>query len=324
MFSCRSFPTGLALVLATLVAAPLAVAAGRSWPTHILSQTFGYTDQTPSDVPLGELFQGCPKRDCIPSIDRPIFLTARKAKFLRPQDLVLGLVRGGTARAYPTYILDRHEIVNDTVDGEPIAITWCPLCGSGLAFSRQLDGQAVELGVSGLLRESDLVFYDRTTYSLWQQVTGTAFVGPARGKYLEPIALAVTTWERWRSQHPDTVVLANDRRRPSKPAYGDYRTSERLMFSVSRTSGVLHPKAVVWGVELDGGSVVASEHHLSSGEAVRFKVGRSEVELRQNADGSVRATLLPEGRELVAHRMFWFAWYTFHPDTQLASGEHEE
>lgn len=178
---------------ATVCVAGSAEAAERRWPHDILREDFRYTEKFLSDLPLSELTQGCPRRDCIPSIDAPRFTKPGEKPDLLDEDLVLGLARGGTARAYPVWVLDRHEIVNDVLAGEPIAVTWCPLCGSGVAFRRVLDGAPVELGVSGLLRESDLVFYDRRTRSRWQQVTGTAFVGPSRGKRLESISVAVTT-----------------------------------------------------------------------------------------------------------------------------------
>lgn len=303
-------------------AGPSLSAAERRWPRDIRRETFGFSDSTPSDVPWSEVVQGCAARDCIVAIDQPRLLARDKARFLFDSDLVLGLERSGLARAYPAYILDRHEIVNDVVAGEPIAITWCPLCGSGLAFVRRLDGETVELGVSGLLRESDLVFYDRKTKSLWQQVTGRAFAGPLRGRRLDRVPISVTTWGRWRASHPSTEVLANDNARPLRPAYGDYSSSERLMFPVSRRSPRLHPKTIVWGIEVDGGAIAVAEERLSAGSPVAAEVGGQRLEISRRPDGLVRATRA-DGVELVAHRMFWFAWYTFHPETRLLTGKEE-
>ncbi len=301
---------------AALAAAPIA-AAERSWPHDILRETFGFTRETQSDVPWSALVQGCPARDCIPSIDEPRFVPRAEARFLEDGDVVLGLARGGAARAYPTHILDRHEIVNDVVAGEPIAITWCPLCGSGLAFVRVVDGAPVELGVSGLLRESDLVFYDRRTSSLWQQVTGVAFAGPLRGRRLEPVPIAVATWRSWREAHPETLVLAGASAGADKSGYGDYATSERLLFPVSRQSGRLHPKSVVWGVELAGGALAVTERRLTDSGPVAAEVGGVALEIARAPDGSVLVVRADGGAAPVAHRMFWFAWFTFHPDTGL-------
>jgi hypothetical protein len=112
---------------------------------------------------LDTVFQGCPQRDCIPSIDRPKFLKTSDVGFLDGNDIVLSLTHENVTRAYPTRILDRHEIVNDTFGATPVAVTYCPLCGSGLAFVRVLDGEEVQLGVSGLLHNNDLIMYDRKT-----------------------------------------------------------------------------------------------------------------------------------------------------------------
>mgnify|MGYP001036832451 FL=1 len=311
----------LAATFAVALATGPAEAAARRWPHDILREDFGYTEKSSSDVPLSELTQGCPRRDCIPSIDAPRFTAPGEKPELHDEDLVLGLVRGGTARAYPVWVLDRHEIVNDVIAGEPVAVTWCPLCGSGIAFRRVLDGTPVELGVSGLLRESDLVFYDRRTRSLWQQVTGTAFVGPSRGKRLESISVAVTTWARWRAAHPGTTVLVTGDARPSRNAYGDYATSQKILFPVTRTSRALPGKEVVWGIELEKGSVAVTDRRLGDGGSVAVDAGGVRLEVSRLADGTVRAVRASDGREVVAHRMFWFAWYTFHPDTRVVDLE---
>lgn len=301
---------------ALLAAGPLSAADNR-WGRDILREDFGFTGETPSDVAWSEVAQGCPKRDCIPSIDQPIFVPASQASFLVDDDLVLGIVRGGVAHAYPTYILDRHEIVNDVVGGDPVAVTWCPLCGSGLAFLRVLDGKPVELGVSGLLRESDLVLYDRATHSLWQQVTGKAFAGPSRGQKLQALSISVTSWKQWREAHPETAVLATDGNRPERPAYGDYRTSDRLISPVSRRSQLLHPKTVVWGVEVDGKSLAVTERRFDADPIVETDQLGARVTLSRQPDGRIKATRIEDRTELVVHRMFWFAWFTFHPETAV-------
>lgn len=320
----RRIPWLLCLVLATLSTGGASLsAAERRWPTDILRETFGYGEETPTDVPWSELVQGCDERDCIPAIDQPQFVDAAGASFLVDGDLVVGLARNGVSRAYPAYILDRHEIVNDAFGDERITITWCPLCGSALAFVGTLEGKPLSLGVSGLLRESDLVFYDRETRSLWQQVTGTAFAGPLRGRRLEAVAVSVTTWGRWRAAHPATEVLSTDSARPDRPAYGDYTSSERLMFPVSRRSARLHPKTVVWGIEQDGASAAITERRLEQGGPVELELGDSRVRAERLPDGSVAAQRIADGRAVVAHRMFWFAWYTFHPGTTIEDEESE-
>ena len=130
----------------------------------ILRNTFGYDESSPSKVEFEHMYQGCPARDCIPSIDDPKYVSVEQAAdFLGDSELVIAMAHNGDKRAWPIRILDFHEIVNDTIGGDPVAVTWCPLCGSGLAFERTVDGEVVEFGVSGLLHDSDLVMYDRAT-----------------------------------------------------------------------------------------------------------------------------------------------------------------
>lgn len=308
----------LAAVLA-LVLAPAAAGQGRSWDTDILRETFGFADDAPSDVPWEAIEQGCPRRDCIASIDSPRFVAAAEARFLADDDLVIGLELDGEARAYPTRILNYHEIVNDRLGSRPLAVTWCPLCGSGMVFERSPGGTAVEFGVSGLLHNSDLIMYDRASESLWQQITGKAFAGPRRGQVLETVPSAMTTWHEWRTAHPDTRVLAppsDHSRYATATPYGDYDSSDRLLFPVAHESRRLHPKEVVHGVEFDGIAVAVTERALRAQPEIETDLGGHTVLWRREPNGRVRVETAA-GEPLTAHRMFWFAWYTFHVDTAL-------
>ena len=147
--------------------------ATRGWNTNWNKHTIDYD----------ELLSGGPPRDGIPSIDEPEFVSPDEAEeWLADNEPVIALEIDGDARAYPLQILTWHEIVNDTVGGVPVAVTFCPLCNSAITFDRRLDGEIYEFGTSGLLRNSDLVMYDRTTESLWQQFTGEAIVGDLVGR----------------------------------------------------------------------------------------------------------------------------------------------
>jgi hypothetical protein len=117
---------------------------------------------------------------------------------------------GGEVRGYPLQILTWHEIVNDEISGEPVAITYCPLCNSTVAFRRELDGEPVEFGTTGMLRNSDLVMYDRETESWWQQITAEAVVGELTGSALEVLPSQILSWAEFRRAHPDGLVLSRD------------------------------------------------------------------------------------------------------------------
>ena len=233
----------------------------------ILRDTFGYDESTPAKVEFEHMYQGCPTRDCIPSIDEPEYVDASQAAdFLGDDELVIAIAHNGDKRAWPIRILDFHEIVNDTIGGEPVAVTWCPLCGSGLAFERTVDGEVVEFGVSGLLHDSDLVMYDRATNSLWQQITGEAVMGPALGQTLAEVPATITEWSTWKTAHPDTQVMPppddsgmdyGDSRR-----YAAYEESERLAFPAARRDLSIHPKTVVHGFSIDGMHLAVTEKAL--------------------------------------------------------------
>ena len=172
-------------------------------------QSLNGFDLSNASLPVSQILSGGPPRDGIPAIDRPRFIAARQAAFLGDDDRVLGVYHKGIARAYPIRILNWHEIVNDQFAGEAVVVSFCPLCGTGTAFST-LHGKAKTFGVSGLLYNSDLLLYDRETESLWSQIAATAISGPLRGEGLTLLPVAHTTWADWRKRYPDTTVLSTD------------------------------------------------------------------------------------------------------------------
>lgn len=150
-------------------------------------------------------------RDAIPAIDDPLYATAAEAiSFMDPDEQVIGLVINGDARAYPLPILASHEIVNDIIGDEPVAVTWCPLCYTALVFSRQVNERVEPLsfGVSGKLLRNTLVMYDRQSESLWSQLYGAAVDGPLQGARLSFFPSVLTEWQAWREEQPETLVLS--------------------------------------------------------------------------------------------------------------------
>lgn len=172
-----------------------------SWNTNWNLHTIDY----------GEVLSGGPPRDGIPSIDAPQFITIDEAnEWLADNEPVVAVEFDGDARAYPLQILTWHEIVNDTVGSVPVVVTFCPLCNSAIVFERVVDGEPVEFGVSGLLRNSDLIMYDRTDESLWQQFTGEAIVGNHTGKQLRFLASSLVSFADFKAAFPEGVVLSRD------------------------------------------------------------------------------------------------------------------
>ena len=166
-----------------------------------------------------EIVSGGPPKDGIPAIDEPTFETTEVAdEWLDDAEPVILFQQGETARAYPLSILIWHEIVNDEVEGQPVAITFCPLCNASITFDRNFDGQVLDFGTTGRLRNSDLIMYDRQSESWWQQFTGEGLVGEYAGEQLTFLPSQVIAWGDFKRRFPDGEVLA--RPSASRP-YGE-------------------------------------------------------------------------------------------------------
>lgn len=279
-------------------------------------------DVTCSLIPVNEIREGGPPKDGIPALDEPKYIGVSEVDYLKDDDLVLGLVRGNRARAYPTRILDWHEIVNDSINGESLLITYCPLCGSGMAFSGFWGGERRTFGVSGLLYNSDVLLYDRKTESLWSQIEGKAVTGSELGTDLVPEAIVMVPWKKWKQDHPNTEVLSTEtgyNRDYLSDAYEDYRKKNSIWFPVSASSNAFPNKEWVLGIEIQGRfkAYAFSELKKASGSTITDFVNGQKLEIEFDAE-SETGTIKNESGQLLPHtRLYWFAWYAFHPDTEI-------
>jgi hypothetical protein len=156
-----------------------------------------------------EILSGGPPKDGIPAISDPQFVRAHKETRINDREPVVTVeMAGELLRAYPIRYLTWHEIVNDTVGTTPIAVTFCPLCNSAMTFDRFVDGQVLSFGVSGKLRNSDMVMFDRETQSWWQQAIGTGIVGEMTGVKLQALPTWMESWAQFKARHPDSLVMA--------------------------------------------------------------------------------------------------------------------
>ena len=197
-------------------------------------------------IELDELQSGGPGKNGIPSINRPKFVAADRARrWLKPVEPVISLSLNGRAKAYPLQILIWHEIVNDRVGETPVAVTFCPLCYSAIVFDRTIDGRAHSFGVSGMLRHSDMVMYDRQTETLWQQLSGQALVGDLVGKTLKQLPAQIISFEQFRKAYPEGLVLSRQtgfRRRYGENPYAGYDDINKSPFLFrGKTDGRLKP-----------------------------------------------------------------------------------
>ncbi|MBT3041896.1 MAG: DUF3179 domain-containing protein [Candidatus Thiodiazotropha sp. (ex Codakia orbicularis)] len=289
-------------------------------PAEARSYKSGF-DVTDALVPIEQILPGGPPKDGIPSIDNPKFLPVSKVDFLQPEDRVLGLSHNGFVRAYPIAIMNWHEIVNDRFGSQPVAVTFCPLCGTGIAFKAEHNNKPLSFGVSGLLYNSDVLLYDRTSESLWSQIKMQAISGKFKGEHLEPIALYHTTWSDWIKRHPDSQVLSDDTgfaRNYRRSPYGDYETNRSIYFPVEFAAKGYHPKERVLGVNIGGvfKAYPFAELAKTSGR-IADSVGGESIEIEYDIDNQTASAIDAEGKTIPTVIAFWFAWYAFHPDGLL-------
>lgn len=165
----------------------------------------------PATVDTELIVSGGPPPDGIPPIDEPRFVDPASVRWLVGQEPVISLELNGEAKAYPIRILMWHEIVNDTIGGEAVTVTYCPLCNTAIAFRRPIiDGELLDFGTSGRLFRSNLVMYDRQTGTYWSQAMLEAIVGPLAGRRLELLPAQIVSWGDWRKAHPSGRVLSQD------------------------------------------------------------------------------------------------------------------
>ncbi|MCU4653561.1 DUF3179 domain-containing protein [Roseibacterium sp. SDUM158016] len=289
------------------------------------------TDFDRTTVDLSEIVSGGVGRDGIPAIDGPRFLPAAQEDAIGRREPVLTLVpEGEVARAYPMRYLTWHEIVNDVVAGVPVAVTFCPLCNTALVFDRRVGDEVLTFGISGNLRHSDMVMFDRETESWWQQATGEGIVGVFAGARLEPLVAWVESWESFRTAHPDGLVMAEpDASRPyGRNPYVGYDTSARpFLFSGEMPPHGIEPLARVvrvgsraWPLSRIAAAGRIAEQGLviswgagkaSALDAARMSEGRDVGQIR------VRGTA---GADVVHDVMFAFAFHAFWPEGEWMLG----
>ncbi|WP_447980699.1 DUF3179 domain-containing protein [Candidatus Nitrospira bockiana] len=284
-------------------------------------------DLSKHSVPLDQIVSGGPGKDGIPAILNPLFVRAQDAGFLHAEDRVLGMSQGQEAKAYPIKILNWHEIVNDTIGGRPVLVTYCPLCGTGIGFDPVIGGRRYTFGVSGLLYQSDLLMYDHQTESLWSQISMDAVAGPMTGTKLGHIFLTHTTWGEWRQAHPSTLVLSTKTgyaRDYDRDPYAGYAQRPDVMFETNRVDPRYHPKEWVLGVEVDGRFKAYPFSELKKAKTPLIDtVNHKEIRILYNSQAQTASVTTRDGTPIPSLLAFWFAWYAFHPETEVFHAQRE-
>ena len=216
-----------------MVAAALSVGLATSASANPEFWTYEWPDtdfEMTSVENWGEILSGGPPKDGIPALSDPQFINITNETRIEDREPVITVeIDGAEPRAYPVRYLTWHEIVNDTVAGVPIAVTFCPLCNSGITFDRRVNGELRTFGVSGKLRNSDMVMYDRETESWWQQAIGEGIVGEHTGDKLTQLPTWMESWAEFKERNPDGLVMAEPpfRRTYGRNPYVSYDSSSR-------------------------------------------------------------------------------------------------
>lgn len=225
-----------------------------------------------------EVMSGGVGRDGIPPIDNPLMDDQATAdQWLLPLSPVIAVEVDGNARAYPLAILIQHEIVNDVIGETPIAVTFCPLCNSAIVFDRRIDGDTLRMGVSGLLRNSDLIMWDDLTQSWWQQFTGEGIVGTYTGRLLDIVPSQVVGYGAFKEQYPDGEVLSTNGRSYGTNPYANYDSSSQPFLFQGTLDTRLFATTRVLGVHLNDESVAYSFPTLSEDHVINDTVGGIDV-----------------------------------------------
>jgi len=292
------------------------------------------TDFSRRSVPFDEFLSGGPPKDGIPALDAPRFAPVSATTFLESREPVIELTVDGETRAYPLQILIWHEIVNDELGGIPVAVTFCPLCNTAIAFDRRVNGRTLDFGTTGKLRHSDLVMYDRQTESWWQQFGGEALVGRYTGTRLERLPARIVAWADFARSHPRARVLTRetgfDRSYGDNPYEGYDDVDSPPIFAVPEDDR-LPPKERVVYVERGKESVAVPYLTLARKRVVRLELGGSELVFRWRGGvasaldaGEIAsgrdvgaADVTENGRSVLFSEPFWFALAGFDPDLPI-------
>ncbi len=315
------------IALATLFALPVAAQAPfwtSEWPN---------TDFTKTSVDFVDIIGGGPPRDGIPALSDITVVPAGIVTFPENEPVVTVEIEGATPRAYPIRYLTWHEIVNDEINGIPIAVTFCPLCNSAIVFDRRVQGRTLEFGVSGKLLNSNLVMFDRETESWWQQFTGEGIVGEMTGAKLDKVVSWEESLASFRERNPDGEVMgrpANYNRAYGANPYAGYDRSARPFlyngnpppFGIAPLARVIVVGNRAWPLERLQNVEVLQE----AGVRIEWKRGMaSALGTRRIADardiGSIRVYDAETGANLVHDVSFAFAFDAFAPDGEWMVGE---
>ncbi len=291
------------------------------------------TDFTIRAVDLSEIMSGGPPRDGIPAVDDPQFLAVADESRLGEREPVMTVeIPGEIPRAYPVRYLTWHEIVNDRIGGVAVSVTFCPLCNSGIVFDRNVDGRTFSFGVSGKLRNSDMIMYDRETESWWQQFEGRAIVGEMTGAVLDRIPAWMESWSEFAARNPEGLVMdrpSHSRPYGTNPYVGYDSLDTPFLFAGENPPHGIPPLArvVAIGDRAWPLSRFADVDEVNEdGLRISWKSGTasaldSRIIAKGRDVGSIRVRDAATGKDVAHDVSFAFAFHAFHPEGRWMLGE---
>lgn len=263
------------------------------------------------------------RKDSIPALTNPAYESGSSSlNWLKKEDLVIGVNYDGDVRAYPIKILSWHEIVNDTIGGKDVLISYSPLCGSGVVYSRKVEDKTLTFGNTGALYESCTVIYDVDSNSYWWQVNGQSIRGEYIDKKMTIEPAMITTWEAWYKEYPNSQVLSvntGSSRDYLTDPYTDYYKIDSSAFPVSVNDTRLAAKSTVVGVEVNS-KFKAYAVADAKGKVIKDEFEGKSIEVVGDAQGRTAQIFYVENNQKAVapqSSAFWFAWSTAHPETEL-------
>ncbi len=277
------------------------------------------TDTSVASIELAKVLSGGPGKDGIPAIDNPRFVSVEEAREFLTDDISgILLSRGETEKFYPYTILVWHEVVNDTIEGEAVVVTFCPLCASAIVFDAVVSGKKETFGVSGKLYESNLLMYDRDTESLWSQIRGEAVVGKKTGKKLTRVPFQIASFGDVRGRFPQAEILSTNTgfsRDYTFYPYGDYNENENIYFPISINDTRLPLKEPMFIVDVLGSSIAFKLLDLEGGVTARVGAGTEEI-TAESKNGDIIARRA-DGTVIPGYYALWFSWAIHHQEDGL-------
>jgi len=291
------------------------------------------TDFSRTSVEWTEILSGGPPKDGIPAVNDPQFISVADEVRIGDREPVIAVeLDGQVPRAYPIRYLTWHEIVNDVIGDTPVIVTFCPLCNSGLTFDRRVGGQVLDFGVSGKLRNSDMVMFDRQTESWWQQAIGEAIVGAHLGARLTPVPSWMEGWGEFKARNPQGLVMdepAFGRPYGANP-YAQYDSASRpFLFNgempphgIPALARVVRVGEAAWTFERlrEEREVVENGVRISWNEGQASALDKRDIQASKEV-GTVRVRAAATGLDVPHDVMFAFAYHAFFPKGEWKLGK---